>query len=79
MMDPAAKARTDARFERLSRTTLSRGNCYERWAELWRTKDGSPANAEDVRDFYAQPRGQEHTVRAEGSSIFLTCACDSGD
>lgn len=67
------------RFERVERRTLATGRCYERWTETWRRKDGADATAVDVHAFELLPNGQEHSVRAQGPDIILTCACDSGD
>lgn len=67
------------RFDRVDRVTLSKGRCYERWTETWRRRDGAPATAADVHAFEIQPRGQEHSVRADGPDIILNCACDSSD
>lgn len=62
-----------------SSTTLQTGRCYQRWTETWVRVDGKNADADDVAAFKMLPRGQEHSVRADGPDIILNCACDSGD
>ena len=54
-----------------------RSTC-QTWTEFWVRKDAQPVTEKDREAFRAVPRGQGHTVVADGPTVTLHCSRDSG-
>ena len=73
-----AQQLVDARFTKVGGVVTSSGRSFSAWTETWRRTDGADATPADIHAFELLPRGQGHSVTANGPVVTLHCSCDSG-